>query len=124
MENLRLITKLAFILLSISPILIIVNPLLGIIIFLISLYFSRLTMKNIEKYKQNGDNVIMIDVKKFSINQNNIFLIIPIYILGYRIHTICYKNGNEYFTCDLITKKKHFDKIIKLYQIGDNIYVS
>ncbi|MCK9475513.1 MAG: hypothetical protein M0R46_06335 [Candidatus Muirbacterium halophilum] len=124
MDYLKLPAKTTFIMLTLSPIILIINPFIGIILFLISLYLSKLTMDNIEKYKANGDYVSLVEMNRFIINKDNLFIIIPIYILGYKLYSLKYKYNNEIFNCNLITKKKSFDKNIKIYPIGLNVYIS
>lgn len=124
MNYLKLPAKITFIVLTLSPIIFIIDPFIGIILFLISLYLSKLTMDNLEKYKANGEYVSFVSVNKFNINKNNIFLIIPIYILGYKMYTMKYKCDSEILNYNLITKKKSFEENIKIYPIGFKVFIS
>lgn len=124
MNYLKLPAKITFIVLTLSPIIFIIDPFIGIILFLISLYLSKLTMDNLEKYKANGEYVSFVSVNKFNINKNNIFLIIPIYILGYKMYNMKYKCDSEILNYNLITKKKSFEENIKIYPIGFKVFIS
>lgn len=124
MNYLKLPAKITFIVLTLSPIIFIIDPFIGIILFLISLYLSKLTMDNLEKYKANGEYVSFVSVNKLNINKDNIFLIIPIYILGYKMYTMKYKCDSEIFNYNLITKKKSFEENIKIYPIGFKVFIS